>query len=140
VVSLTLFSELPAANKPLQWAALSRAALMTENHPSDTIAALERKILKALCTGVTDPGDWAEFASQLSAYSWQDPDHKVVYDALRAIRSRDPKTRRDQLPAQATRMGFPDLDWNLYFEGEELSTTEIEELIRKLKTATPNRS
>jgi hypothetical protein len=113
---------------------------MTENHPSDTIAALESKILEALCLGVSDPVEWDQLTSQLSAYHWRDPDHKVVYDALRTIRSRDPKTRRGELPAQATRMGFPDLDWNLYFEGEELSTTEIEKLIRQLKAATPDRS
>jgi hypothetical protein len=113
---------------------------MSENHPSDTITTLERKILRALCAGVTDQSDWDRLANQLSAYCWQDPDHKVVHDALRAIRSRDPKTRRDEVPAQATRMGFPDLDWSLYFEANELSAAEVEGLIRKLKTATPNRS
>src|SRR5271154_6613150 len=105
---------------------------MTEHRPSHSITAIERKILRALCAADSDPTDWDHLASQLSAYRWQEPDHKVVYDALRAIRSRDPRTRRDQLPAQATRMGFPDLDWSLYFEGEESSTTEIKEFIRKL--------
>ena len=113
---------------------------MTEKRSSASVVAIERKILRALCAAVSDPTEWDQLASQLSVYRWQEPDHKVVYDALRAIRSRDPKTRRDQLPAQATRMGFPDLDWSLYFESAGLSTNEIEGLIRQLKTATLDRS
>jgi hypothetical protein len=107
---------------------------MPENHPSDAITALERKILRALCIGVSTPDDWNQLASRLSGHLWQDPDHKVVYEALRAIKSREPKTRRDELPAQVTRMGFPDMDWSLYFEGEELSAPELEKLMRRLKT------
>lgn len=106
---------------------------MAQNHPSSTIAALERQLLGALCAGVGDAADWDRFAGELSAHHWQDPDHKVVYQALRAIKSRDAKTRRDELPAQVTRMGFPDVDWNLYFEREEFSAPEIEKLIRQLK-------
>jgi hypothetical protein len=64
----------------------------------------------------------------------------VVYEALRAIRSRDPSTRRDQLPAQVTRMGFPDLDWSLYFGGAELPTSGIEDLIRRLNPKAAGRS
>jgi hypothetical protein len=105
---------------------------MHENHTSDTVAALERRILLALCNGASDPAEWNQLAGQLSAYQWKDPDHKVVYEALRGIRTRDAKTRRDQLPAQATRMGFPDVDWSLYFGSEEISGHEIEKLIRRL--------
>ncbi len=106
---------------------------MPENHPCTPVALLERQILGALCAGVSNAVDWDQLASELSAHHWQDPDHKVVYQALRAIKSRDAKTRRDELPAQVTRMGFPDVDWNLYFEREEFSAPEIEKLIRQLK-------
>jgi hypothetical protein len=113
---------------------------MDQNRPTITIAALERQILRALCAGGSDASDWDRLASALSAHHWQDPDHKVVYQALRAIKSRDPKTRRDELPAQVTRMGFPDVNWSLYFEGEELSVAEIVELITQLKTHAAEKS
>jgi hypothetical protein len=113
---------------------------MPQNHASDTVATLERQLLRALCAGTGTPQDWDQLASRLSGYLWQDPDHKVAYEALRAIKSYEPKTRRDELPAQVTRMGFPDMDWNLYFEGEELSAAEIEGIIKRLKSASLNRT
>jgi hypothetical protein len=90
--------------------------------------------------GVSDSAEWNRLASELSVHHWQDPDHQVVYQALRAIKSRDPKTRRNEIPAQVTRMGFPDVDWNLYFDATELSTSEIEGLIRRLRQKTAERS
>jgi len=32
------------------------------------------------------------------------------------------------------------MDWNLYFEGEELSAAEIEGIIKRLKSASLNRT
>jgi hypothetical protein len=112
---------------------------MPDNHAFDTVMALERRVLRALCAGVGAPDNWNQPASELSGYRWQDPDHKVVFEALRAIKSSDPKSRRDELPAQVTRMGFPDLDWNVYFDGEELPAAEIEGIIGRLKAATLDR-
>jgi hypothetical protein len=117
-----------------------RAALMAQNNPCTSIVILERQILRALCAGVNDTADWDRLASELRVHHWQDPDHKVVYEALRAIKSHDAKTRREELPAQVTRMGFPDVDWNLYFGGEELSVPEIEELITQLETHVAEKS
>ena len=109
---------------------------MPEHYASESITTLERHVLRALCAGTGTSDDWNQLASRLTGYRWQDPDHEVVYEALRAIKSWEPKTRRDELPAQVTRMGFPDLDWSLYFEGEESSTAEIEGIIGRLKAAT----
>ncbi len=69
---------------------------------------------------------------RLTGHEWRDPEHKVIYEALGTIRSHDPKTRREELPAQATRMGFPDLDWGNYFDGDSLSNAPIEVLIDRL--------
>ena len=104
----------------------------------DAIAALELAVLRALCASPAPQEKWAALAAQLSAHRWREPDHKVVYDALRQARARDAKTWRDQLPAQTTRMGFPDLDWSIYLEPKEISTgrnseANTEELIRDLK-------
>jgi hypothetical protein len=108
---------------------------MPENRTPESVAALERQILRALCSGISDPVEWDKITSQLSVYPWREPDHEVVYEAVRAIKSRDPKTRRAELPAQATRMGFPDLDWNLYFEPREEPQLDLRDLVRRLKAA-----
>ncbi len=113
---------------------------MPENRASDIVPALERQVLRAFCAGTGTPDDWNQLPGRLTDYRWQDPDHKVVYDALRAIRTCDPKVRRDELPAQITRMGFPDLDLSLYFGSGESSVAEIEGLIGRLKAAALDRS
>ena len=112
---------------------------MTRHRPLNTVSKLEREILRALCGRDRAARDWSRLTGQLTAYSWQEPDHQVVFDALRGIRSHDAKTRRDQLPAQATRMGFPDIDWGLYLVRRKLSEPAIEILIRKLKAETSGR-
>jgi len=112
---------------------------MPENHASDAVTALERQVLRSLCAGIGTPKNWTRLASHLSGYQWRVPDHRVVYEALRAIKSCEPATRRDELPAQVTRMGFPDLDFSIYFDGEEFSAAEIEGIIGRLKAATLDR-
>lgn len=106
-------------------------------HDSPTrIASLERSVLRALCAWVGVAAKWETVNSSLVDYVWQEPEHKVVYEALRRIRSRSTKAWRDQLPAQATRMGFPDVDWESYLDVNEtpLSQKQLDELIRDLKT------
>src|SRR5579863_4959221 len=82
---------------------------MTRRRSLKTVSELEREILRVLCRRDCAARDWLKLTGQLTAYSWQEPDHQVVFDALRGIWSPDAKTRRDQLPAQATRMGFPEI-------------------------------
>jgi hypothetical protein len=113
---------------------------MPDSDSSNSVRTLERQILRALLLGADPPADWDLFVSQLTGYRWFDPDHKVVYAALRAIKSRDPETRRDELPAQVTRMGFPDVDWKPYFEPDNQLESHLGDLIRRLKPPTPDRS
>lgn len=112
---------------------------MTRHRALKTVSELEREILRVLCRSDCAARDWSNLTGQLTGYSWQEPDHQVVFDALRGIRSPDAKTRRDQLPAQATRMGFPDIDWSLYLDRRKLSGPAIEILIRRLKAETSGR-
>ncbi len=97
------------------------------------IRDLERKALHALCTDEGDADAWRRQARRLADHAWNDPEHKVVYDALRAIRSGDAETRRKELPAQVTRMGFPDVDWSNYLDEERSSDEALEELITALQ-------
>jgi hypothetical protein len=99
---------------------------------------LETRILRALCSGVdpvaahfsapsvTNPSPSANapttatakraaILAQLRTHRWQDPEHRVVFEALTMLPGREAAELREQLPAQATRMGFPDVNWEEYF-------------------------
>ena len=87
---------------------------------------LESKILRALCSnplpGTDDPAaaqtaKRAAILAKLRAHRWQDPEHRVVFEALTLLPGREAAELREQLPAQATRMGFPDVNWQKYFTG-----------------------
>jgi hypothetical protein len=106
---------------------------MPPSDPSQSTTETERTILRALCARTIDPGDWSRFMARLVEHSWRAPEHRIVFEALRAIRSRDARTRREQLPAQATRMGFPDVDWQNYFGADHSPRAEMEELLRNLE-------
>jgi hypothetical protein len=95
---------------------------------------LERDILRSLCSGNIDAAGWKREFARLATHEWRDPEHKVVYDALGSIRSADSKTRRDELPAQVTRMGFPDVDFGKYFDGDNLPNVPLDRLIDRLET------
>jgi len=105
------------------------------------IPTLEREILRALCNS-RDPALPREtIMNSLSHHNWQDPDNRVIYEALRRIPTSSPAAIRDQLPAAATRLGFPDLDWKPYLEPRETqAAAEIEALIRALDPASPSGS
>jgi hypothetical protein len=108
------------------------------NSSAIRIVTLERKILIALCTSALIRTEWEKLARALSNHAWQEPEHQVVYEALRKIRSRDPRTWREQLPAQATRMGFPDVDWMIYLapKGRGAGTTtpaQVSKMLHALK-------
>ena len=106
------------------------------------ILALEREILRSLCS--TRHPDLLRDAMlrSLSQHVWHDPDHRVIYEALRQIPSSAPAAIRDQLPATVTRMGFPDVDLKPYFDASETrgaaetqDAADIEALIRALQRA-----
>lgn len=106
-------------------------------HSFNTTIAIERKVLRALCGIRIDFADWNRLADRLISYPWRSPEHKVVYDALRAIKRNAADTRRDELPAQATRMGFPDVDWTEYFVVELSDSADIDRLIGGLMALGP---
>jgi hypothetical protein len=61
----------------------------------------------------------ATILAQLRAHRWQDPEHRIVFEALILLPGRDAAELRQQLPAQATRMGFPDVNWDHYFPASD---------------------
>jgi len=93
----------------------------------------EREILQALCSTTVGSVDWQRAVRRLARHSWRNPEHEVVYGALRALKAADGQERREQLPAQATRMGFPDVDWPRYLIDEAGISEPVDRLIDVLE-------
>ncbi len=100
---------------------------------------LESRILRALCTGQSAfaaPGTHhvsgrATILTQLRAHRWQVPEHRVVFEALTLLPGRPSTELREQLPAQVTRMGFPDVNWDHYFAASD-DHAALETLVSEL--------
>jgi hypothetical protein len=100
---------------------------------------LESRILRAFCTrpSASDPAGTdhtsirAAILAQLRAHRWQDPEHRVVFEALTLLPGRGAADLRHQLPAQATRMGFPDVNWGHYFVAND-DQAALESLVAEL--------
>jgi hypothetical protein len=116
---------------------------MARQSQIDQILRLEREVLLALCSGMAnreecpeqERGRLHEILRELQAYRWRGDEHRVVYAALVALKPSSGETVAEQLPAQATRMGFPDVDWNLYLRRSEWFRGNIQDLIRALIVA-----
>ena len=107
---------------------------------------LESRILRALCTSPSQSNSPANdhastraaILEKLRAHPWQNPEHRVVFEALTRLPGRPSTELREQLPAQATRMGFPDVNWDHYFVASDDIVT-IETLVAQLlNCAKPN--
>jgi hypothetical protein len=110
---------------------------MREPTASMAIIRAERLVLRALSTRFLRPTEWIEIDRKLAGYSWREPDHAIIYEAITRARSRDPKRWREQLAAQTTRMGFPDLDWESFLRPSATGTAEpsLNQLIQALELA-----
>jgi hypothetical protein len=75
----------------------------------------ELAVLRALCVPSHTSLRREAITRQLSMYVWLNNEHRVVFEAIARLCSSNPSLLREQLPAQATRMGFPDVSWENYF-------------------------
>jgi hypothetical protein len=100
----------------------------------EEVCEMERAILKALCDPSMKNAVRERTLRELSTHPWQVEDHRVVFDALQKSRPARTSSLREQLRAHATRMGFPDIDWEaLLGTGETIQ--EIEKWVSRLKAA-----
>ena len=96
---------------------------------------MELTVLRAICSG-QNAGDLREMSVRgLSVYSWKSAEHRVVFEAIARLRRRDAERLREELPAQATRMGFPDVEWAAYFAAGEEEPADLQVLVRELIAA-----
>lgn len=96
------------------------------------ILQLERQVLRALCVSALPFERRTEVVKALATHRWQSPDHQVIYEALRRSRHRDARSLREHLRAEATRLGFPDIDWACYFQASAAVDEHVENLVRTL--------
>jgi hypothetical protein len=103
---------------------------------------LERELLRHLCRARLTRAASARIFRELNGYAWQDVEHEIVYAAIRHLASRDSNFLPEQLPAQTTRMGFPDIDWGAYIAAKEkrsaaATPSRVLQLIRQLRGTNP---
>ena len=86
-------------------------------------------------TSLGGEAELGKLIGELVGYVWSDEEHRVVYECVRAARGRRGVRFREEMAAEATRMGHPDVDWDLYFKSLG-SGTNLRELIRALNNNT----
>lgn len=96
---------------------------------------IERRVLGALCMGPLSLDDRSEALRNLANYNWILPDHRVIYEALRRSRQRNPAALREHIGAEITRLGFPDIDVEPFFNPCNLTKAEIDGLANALLAA-----
>jgi len=107
---------------------------MPHSYSGEELRETERAVLRALCQQSTTQALRERILQELASYRWRVEDHRVVFDALQRSRSAKASPLQEQLRAHATRMGFPDIDWDpLLTPGEE--SQEIEKWVSCLKAS-----
>jgi len=122
--------------------------------PDPALIRLESRILRALCCAsdsvaaahltapspsnpsprTNNPTARTTILASLSTHHWQDPEHRVLFEALTRLPARSATELREHLPAQATRMGFPEVNWDAYF-APSTDNAAIETLVAELLNA-----
>jgi hypothetical protein len=108
---------------------------MLDGNDTNRIVKLERAILRLLCQSTGSDRIQRGDIRPLANYTWNDPEHRIVFEALGKVRANDARELREQLPAAATRLGFPDVDWPNYFSPPEIPETDLGDLLRQLNLA-----
>jgi hypothetical protein len=106
---------------------------MSTSRDPKLIVQTERRVLEVLCQGTAEGSVRETARRHLRDYHWREPLHQVVFEVLMAMPGEAPALVRDQLPARLTRKGFPDVDWEQFFEPHSSSLEEAEALMRELR-------
>ena len=96
---------------------------------------IERLVLGAVCTSPLSLDDRSEALRRLANYNWILPDHRVIYEALRRSRQRNPAALREHIVAEITRLGFPDIEVAPFFTHRTLTKAELVGLANALLAA-----
>jgi hypothetical protein len=94
---------------------------------------LERRVLEALCNDGAGKQEREIARRGLADYRWREPVHQAIFEIIISFPSLSSQALREQLPAQLTRRGFPDFDFESLFDHPEFAPNEFERLVRKLR-------
>ena len=97
------------------------------------LVAVERAVLRCLCQGTPQGSVMPAGRRLLKHYPWSLLTHRIIFEGLVSLKTDDPETLRQQLPAKLTRRGFPDVDWGLFDRSHKLTKEEAEKLMKKLR-------
>jgi len=115
----------------------SDASLLAANAERESA---ERSVLRVISQLAPRSPDRAELLRVLSGYRWIAGDHRVIYEVLVRSRSASAVASREELPALAARIGFPDIDWDSFFLGESVASenlTTVQEVANSLLRHVP---
>jgi hypothetical protein len=73
-------------------------------------AEIERRLLAALCASALDRQTRAQVLERLSAHTFANRDHEIIFQALAKMPPATAEHIRETLSARLTRLGFPDID------------------------------
>lgn len=94
--------------------------------------AAERALLAALCQNSSSTPVRLEVLQRLAGHLFATTEHEVIFQALRTLPSASPEKTRAALIAALTRMGFPDVDLEPFFEAAAPPAQEIPTLLATL--------
>ena len=73
----------------------------------------------------------------LGDYTWSEPLHRVIFEAIRSSPPGSPQFLQARLPAMLTRRGYPDVDLDPCFQPHGLTQAEVERFMKELKECQP---
>ncbi|MGB6429778.1 MAG: hypothetical protein WBF06_04280 [Candidatus Acidiferrales bacterium] len=96
--------------------------------------AAERLLLRALCRTETSGTLRGTMLGALAAHQFVEPEHEVVFGALRDLQSVGRVATQARMEEMLLRRGFPDLDLAGYFAptGRAITLTEISDALRAI--------
>ena len=112
----------------IEWLVRSRRHRVHAGNPSASLLEMEQEILRALCVASHPVLFRSGMIRKLVPHEWRSEEHRLVFELLGRFSAADANFLREQLPAAATRMGFPDIDWQLYFAAQDFSIEDLERL------------
>lgn len=71
---------------------------------------IERRLLATLCASALDRQTRAQILERLSAHTFANRDHEIIFQALAKMPPATAEHIRETLSARLTRLGFPDID------------------------------
>lgn len=113
---------------------------MPDSSQKHSVIQAERDLLRRLCQSGGIRALERDQQGILGRYRWMGSDHRTIFEALVRLSSLPASALRERLPAEATRMGFPDIQWETYFEGPDKTESDdtVAELIDQLITGSTN--